>query len=54
VQQRHDLFAGARVQVSGRLVGEEDRRIVDQRPGNRHPLLLSAGKLVGPMVDAVS
>ena len=50
----HDFFAGGRVQVAGRLVGQDHVRVVDQRPGDGHALLLAAGKLEGPMVEAVA
>src|SRR6266849_5450364 len=33
------------IQVAGRLVGEKQRRGVDQGPGDGHPLLLPAGQL---------
>ena len=35
------------IEVGGRLVGQDQRRVVDQRPGDRHPLLLSARQLLG-------
>ena len=38
--------AGGRVEVPGRLVGEQDQRPVDERPGDRHALLLTTGELV--------
>ena len=41
-EQRHDLGAGLRIEVAGRLVGEQDRRVVDQRPRDRHALALAA------------
>ena len=44
-QQVHDLVAGGRVEVAGRLVGEDDVGIVDQGPGDGDALLLPAGKL---------
>src|SRR5438034_7638999 len=44
-QQRHDLLAGRRIEISGRLVGEENMRLVCQRARNRDPLLLTAGEL---------
>src|SRR6266566_4579527 len=37
-----------RVQRPGRLVGEDHLRPRDQRPGDRHPLLLAAGQFGGP------
>ena len=51
VEQREDLVAGAAVEVAGRLVGEQDRRAVDQRPGDGDALLLAAGELVGPVAS---
>jgi hypothetical protein len=38
----HHLDAGAAVEVAGRLVREEDRRIVEQRTRDRDALLLPA------------
>ena len=35
----------AGVEVSGRLVGEQDQRAVDERARDRHALLLTAGQL---------
>lgn len=35
------------IQIAGRFIGEDNRRLVHQRPGNTHPLLLAAGKLAG-------
>ncbi len=37
-----DRFGGDRVQIARRLVGDDHRRIVDQRPGNGDALLLPA------------
>ena len=42
LQDIHDLFAGAAVEVACRLVGKQDRRVLNKRPGNTNPLLLSA------------
>ncbi len=41
------------VEVSGRLVGEQDRRLVDQGARDRHPLALAARQLVGSVVHAI-
>ena len=49
----HDLGAGRRVEVAGRLVGQQQRRLADDRPGDRHPLPLAAGQLVRPVVEPV-
>ena len=43
-QQLADLLAGGGVQRPGRLVGEQQRGPVHQRPGDRHPLPLAAGQ----------
>ena len=53
-QQREHLAAGAQVQRAGRLVGEHDLGLADQRPGDRHPLLLAAGELRGAVAGAVA
>ena len=50
VEQPHDALAGGGVEVAGRLVGQQDQRPVDEGPGDRHPLLLAAGQLVGQVV----
>ena len=42
-QQAHQFQGPLRVQVSGGLIGDDGIRVVDQRAGNGHPLLLSAG-----------
>ena len=44
-QQRQHLLAGARVEVAGRLVGEQDGRARDERAGDGDALLLAAGEL---------
>jgi hypothetical protein len=38
---------------TGRFVGEDDDPAVHQRVGDRHPLLLVAGKLAGTMIEAI-
>ena len=43
VQQFHHLGARLGVEVSRGLVGEDQNRIHNQGPGDRDPLLLSAG-----------
>jgi hypothetical protein len=53
LQQPHDLPAGLRVQLAGRLVGDQQFRAPGQRPGDGHPLLLAAGQLVRPLRGVV-
>ena len=51
-EQKLDDFApGCLVEVSGRLVGDDDGRIGGERAGERDTLLLAAGKLGGIMVE---
>ena len=52
-QQLDDLLAGLAVEVAGRLVGEQERRIVGQRAGDRDALLLAAGELRRIVMAAV-
>ena len=49
----HDFFVGF-VEVPGGLIGQDQLRLIDQRPRNRHALLLSAGKLRRQMRQAVA
>ena len=53
-EEVEDLLAGGRVELAGGLVGEEDRRPVGERAGDRHPLHLAAGELRRPVLRAVS
>ena len=53
LQQRDEGVAGGAVEVAGGLVGEHDRRPVDQGAGDRHPLALAAGELRRPGRRAV-
>src|SRR4029453_6650574 len=46
-RRREDLGRGLCVELAGRLVGEQDARPVRERNGDRGPLLLAAGELVG-------
>ena len=41
---------GGRVQLGGRLVGDEQPRLQSQRPGDCRALLLAAGELVHELV----
>ena len=44
-EQVEDLAAGGAVEVAGRLVGHQQVGVGDDRPGDRHALLLAAGEL---------
>ena len=46
-QQPQDGRARRLVEVPRRLVGQQQRRVVDERPRDREALLLAAGELVG-------
>ena len=52
VQEIHDLLRGRRVEVAGRLVGEDQARRDGERPGDGDALLLAARQLRGQMVQA--
>ena len=53
-EDAHDLGAAGGVEVAGRLVGEQEGRLGDQRPGDGHPLLLAAGQLGRLVVEPVA
>ena len=48
------LPAGVRVQGAGGLVGQDDGGTAGQGPGDGHPLLLTAGELIGQVVELVA
>jgi patatin-related protein len=50
LEQAHDLLGLGRVQVAGRLVGEQQLGIADHRAGDADQLLLAAGELGGEEV----
>ena len=54
LKQVHHLDAGPGVEVAGRLVGQQDRRLVDQRPRDGDALLLAARQLVGIVIHALA
>src|SRR5882757_2011448 len=47
VEQLHDADGGLRVEVSGRLVGDEQLGPVHERPRDRDALLFTTGQLTG-------
>src|SRR5436190_12538763 len=54
LKDAHHLDAGARIEVAGRLVGEQQRRVVHERARDGDALLLPARELIRMMVDAVA
>ena len=44
-QEVHDLQRQVGIEVTGGLVGEEERRVVDQRPGDGNALLFPTGQI---------
>ena len=52
-EEFQDFFTGLGVEVAGGLIREQDGGIIDEGPGNGHPLLLPAGELRGFVVQAL-
>src|SRR5687767_11190977 len=50
----HDLDARPCIEVSSRLVREDDRRLVDQRPRDGDALLLPAGELIRVVIHPLA
>jgi len=46
IEQCQYLLPGIQIQIAGRLIGKNDIRIVNQRPGYCNALLFSAGQTV--------
>ena len=46
-----DFLAGARIEVSGRFIGEQQWRMIHEGAGDGDALLLAAGKLRWLVVD---
>ena len=47
LEELQDVQGGGAVEVAGGFVGEDDQRLVAQRPGDRDPLPLAAGQRRG-------
>jgi hypothetical protein len=54
LDERQDLGAGAAVQIAGRLVGEQDRRVDRQGAGNRHALAFAAREFFGEVRQSLA
>src|SRR5262245_34588124 len=52
LEDLHDLDRSAAVERARRLVGKDDRRMIDKRPRDRDALLLPARKLIRVIVLA--
>src|SRR5215472_463341 len=53
-EKRGDLTCVLIVEVADRFVGEDERGIVDQSPGNRDALLLAAAQFRRPVPCAIA
>jgi hypothetical protein len=53
VEQPEDLQSGGAIEVAGRLVGEDDERLVAERARDRDPLPLTARERRGQMLGSV-
>src|SRR3954471_9596620 len=53
LQQAEHIPCRRRVQVAGGLVGEDQRRLGDERTSNGDPLLLATRKLTGTVFEPV-
>jgi hypothetical protein len=42
------------VEIAGRLVGQQQLGLADQRPGHAHPLTFAAGQFRRPMIQSVA
>src|SRR5437762_5476543 len=54
LKNAHDLDAGLRIEVAGRLVGEQQRRAVHRRAGDGDALLLTTRELVRVMTEPIA
>ena len=54
LEHLQDFLARAGIQISGRFVGQQDRRMIHQGPGNGNALLLAAGKLRRLVIEALA
>src|SRR5436853_109206 len=53
-EECYDFAAGATVEVAGRLVSHENRRLVDEGASDGHALLLTTRELAGMMIKTIS
>jgi len=53
LEQGQNLVAGPAIQRAGRLVSQDESRIIHHRARNDDALLLASGELIRPVMDAV-
>src|SRR6185295_308104 len=53
LEEIHDFHAGVRVERASGFIGKQDRRMVNQRPGDGDALALSSRQFIGPMRNAI-
>src|SRR5262245_38057300 len=49
-EKRRDGFGVFGIEITGGLIGKDERRIVGQRQSHRHPLLLTAAQFLRPFL----
>ena len=54
LQDFHHLDPGLGIQITGRLIGKDNRWVIDQSAGNGHPLFFAPGDLVGKIIQTVT
>ena len=54
LEQVQDFVRRRRVEVAGRLIRQNEFGVVDQAAGDRHALLLAAGKLRRPVIQPLA
>ena len=52
-EEREDVRARRLIELAGRLVGEDDRRVVRERARDRNALHLAPGEFGGPIVEPI-
>src|SRR5262249_4901530 len=53
VKELHDFHASLRIEISGRLVRQNDRRMVHECARNSNPLALPPGQFIGLVMHSI-
>ena len=53
IKQFDDFLAGMRIEIAGGFIGENQFRLIDERPGDGHALALATGQFRRAMVHAL-